>query len=240
MGSIRTRHKKGDDMAKKYAKSKTSKQSKNKRKQTNWWVIGLIAMVVIGVIAIALRQNPDKVEPVVVSQDKSMGIADAPVIVVEYGDFQCPACARFASTVKPKLVENFVNTGQVRFVFRSFQFIGEESFWAAEAAECANEQGKFWDYYDKLYASQSGENMGAFTKENLNTFAVELGLQTDEFNQCLASGKYSDKVKAETLEATKIGLRGTPSLLVNGQYIEGGGQYEILSRKIQDLLAKSQ
>lgn len=168
-----------------------------------------------------------------------MGEVEAPVVVVEYGDYQCPACGRFASTVKPKLVEEFVNTGQVRFVFRSFQFIGEESQWAAEAAECANEQGKYWEYYDKLYSSQAGENAGAFRKEKLEGFATELGLQTEQFNSCLASGKYTEKVKAETMEAQNLGLRSTPSVLVNGELVEGGAQYEILSAKIRLALSQS-
>jgi protein-disulfide isomerase len=227
-------------MAKKYAKSNTSKRSRNTRKQVNGWVIGLIAAVVlVGIGAIALQQNQKKVESVETSQDKSMGNADAPVVVVEYGDYQCPACGRFASTVKPKIVEEFVNSGQVRFVFRSFQFIGEESQWAAEAAECANEQGKYWEYYDKLYSSQAGENAGAFQKENLEGFAAELGLQTEQFNQCLASGKYTEKVNTETLEAQNLGLRSTPSLLVNGELVEGGGQYEVLSAKIRQALSQS-
>lgn len=227
-------------MAKKYAKSNLSKRSRNTKKQANWWVIGLVvAVVLVGIGAIALQQNQNKAEPVEVSQDKSIGNADAPVIVVEYGDYQCPACGQFASTVKPKIIEEFVKTGQVRFVFRSFQFIGEESQWAAEAAECANEQGKYWEYYDKLYSSQAGENAGAFRKEKLEEFAAELGLQTEQFNSCLASGKYTDKVKAETLEAQNLGLRSTPSLLVNGKLVENGSQYEILSQEIRRALSKS-
>ncbi|MCL4559837.1 MAG: DsbA family protein [Chloroflexi bacterium] len=229
-------------MAKKYVKSNSSKRSRNTRKQANRWVIGLIAAVVlIGMGAIALQQNQNiaKAEPVETSQDKSMGEIAAPVVVVEYGDYQCPACGRFASTVKPKIVEEFVKTGQVRFVFRSFQFIGEESQWAAEAAECANEQGKYWEYYEKVYSKQAGENAGAFRKEKLVQFAAEIGLQTESFNQCLASGKFTEKVKAETLEAQKLGLRSTPSLLVNGKLVEGGAQYEILSQKIREALAKS-
>lgn len=229
-------------MAKKYEKSNSSKRSRNIRKPANWWVIGLIVVVVlIGIGAIVLQQNQNnaKAEPVETSQDKSMGNSDAPVIVTEYGDYQCPACGRFASTVKPKIMEEFVKTGQVRFVFRNFQFIGEESQWAAEAAECANDQGKFWEYFEKVYSKQAGENAGAFRKEKLVLFATEIGLQTESFNQCLASGKYSGKVKAETLEAQKLGLRGTPSLLINGKLVEGGAQYEILSQKIREALAKS-
>lgn len=229
-------------MSRKYVK--TSKRSKKTPSRVNLWFFGILSIILVAAIAtIVIQQNRNKVDPVAIapieiSQDKSIGSADAPVVVVEYGDYQCPACGRFASTVKPKIVEEFVNTGQVRFVFRSFQFIGEESLWAAEAAECANEQGKFWEYYEKLYSSQSGENAGAFQKENLELIATDLGLQTEQFNQCLASGKFTEKVKAETQEAQNLGLRGTPSLFVNGELIDGGSQYEILSQRIRELLAK--
>ncbi|MBA3074953.1 MAG: DsbA family protein [Anaerolineae bacterium] len=219
---------------------KTANRSKKSPRRVNWWILGALSIMLVAAITInVIQQNQNKVDPVAIapneiSQDKSIGSADAPVVVVEYGDYQCPACGDFALTVKPKIMEEFVNTGQVRFVFRSFQFVGEESQWAAEASECANEQGKFWEYYDKLYSSQAGENAGAFKKENLEGFAAELGLQTEQFNQCLASGKYTEKVKSETLEAQNLGLRGTPSLFVNGIFVEDGSHYEVLSQKIRE------
>jgi protein-disulfide isomerase len=230
-------------MSRKYLK--TTNRSKKSPKRINWWILGVLSIILVAVIArIVIQQNQNNIDPVAiapieVSQDKSTGSADAPVVVVEYGDYQCPACGRFASTVKPKIIEEFVNSGQVRFVFRSFQFIGEESQWAAEAAECANEQGKFWEFYDKLYSSQAGENAGAFQKENLEGFATELGLQTQQFTQCLVSGKYAEKVKAETLEAQNLGLRSTPSVIVNGELLNEGSDYEILSQKIRQILANS-
>lgn len=230
-------------MSRKYLK--TTNRSKKSPRRVNWWILGVLSIILVVAIAtIVMQQNRNNIDPVAIapieiSQDKSIGSADAPVVVVEYGDYQCPACGDFALTVKPKIMEEFVNTGQVRFVFRSFQFIGEESQWAAEASECANEQGKFWEFYAKLYSEQSGENAGAFLKANLEGFAAELGLQTEQFNQCLASGKYIDKVKAETLEARNLGLRSTPSLIVNGQLVDDGSHYETLSEKIQELLAKA-
>ena len=225
-------------MAKKIIKS--NKHSKDTRRHTTRLVIGIIvAVVLVGIVAIVFPKSQNNFKPVEVSQDKSTGNADAPVVVVEYGDYQCPGCGRFAKSVKPKIVEEFVNTGQVRFVFRSFQFIGEESQWAAEAAECANEQGKFWEFYEKLYSEQAGENVGAFRKENLERFAGEIGLQTEQFNKCLASGKFTEKVKTETLEAENLGLRGTPSLFVNGELVEDGAKYEILSQKIRQAISNS-
>ncbi len=124
------------------------------------------------------------------------------------------------------------------FAFRHFAFIGEESRWAAEATECASEQGRFWDYYDKLFEEQAGENVGAYSKENLKRFASDLGLDRAQFDQCLDSGKYAEKVVQETALGRVAGVRGTPTLFVNGQLIEGGARYEILKAAIEAALDK--
>lgn len=176
--------------------------------------------------------------PVEVSLDKSTGEENAPVVVVEYGDFQCPACQYFFQTSVKQLKAEYVETGKVRFVFRHFAFLGDESQWAAEASECANEQGRFWDYYDKLYEEQNGENVGIFSKDNLKQFAVDLELDATGFNQCLDSGRYAEKVKQETLEGQQAGVRGTPSVFVNGQYIENGGNYQVLKSVLDTTLGE--
>jgi protein-disulfide isomerase len=94
-------------------------------------------------------------------------------------------------------------------------FLGDESQWAAEASECAADQNAFWPYHDRLFASQSGENQGAFNKDKLKAFAVELGLDAKVFNECLDSGKYTQLVQSQTMAATQLGVSGTPSFFVN-------------------------
>lgn len=131
-----------------------------------------------------------------------------------------------------------MDTGQVRFAFRHFAFIGDESRWAAEAAECASEQGHFWDYYDKLFEEQAGENVGAFSRDNLKRVAADLGLDAEQFNQCLDSGKYQDKVQQETTEGQRLGVRGTPTLFVNGQLIRDGSNYQALQAAIEAALSR--
>lgn len=128
----------------------------------------------------------------------------------------------------------------MRFVFRHFAFLGPESQWAAVASECANEQGRFWEYYDKVFAEQAGENAGAFSKENLKRFAGELGLDTGRFNQCLDSEKYRDAVQQETLAGQQRGVRGTPTLFVNGRLIERGADYAVLKAAIEAELSKAE
>ena len=160
------------------------------------------------------------------------------MVVVEYGDFQCPACQYFFQTSVKQLKEEYVKSGKVRFVFRQFAFLGDESQWAAESSECANEQGRFWDYYDKLYQEQNGENVGIFSKDNLKKFAVDLKLDVADFNQCLDAGRYTEKVKQETQEGQQAGVRGTPSVFVNGQYVEEGINYPTLKAAVEAALGE--
>ena len=126
----------------------------------------------------------------------------------------------------------------MRFVFRHFAFIGDESRWAAEASECANEQGRFWDYYDKLFVEQSGENVGGFSRDNLKRFAADQGLNAEQFNQCLDSNKYRGKVQQETTEGQRLGVRGTPTIFVNGKLIDRGSDYRVLKAAVEAALKR--
>jgi len=111
-------------------------------------------------------------------------------------------------------------------VYWNFAFLGDESQWAAEAAECAADQNKYWEYHDKLFASQNGENQGAFSKDNLKKFAADLGFDTTAFNSCLDSGKYTQQVQSDTQMAQQIGVQSTPSFLVNGTPLVGAQSIE--------------
>jgi protein-disulfide isomerase len=126
----------------------------------------------------------------------------------------------------------------VRFAFRHSASIGDESRWAAEASECADEQGRFWDYHDKLLAEQAGTNVGTFSEGNLKRFATELGLDTAPFNQCLVSGKYSVKVQQETAQGEQAGIHSIPTLIVNGRLIERGTDYQVLRAAIEIALGE--
>ena len=164
------------------------------------------------------------------------GDPDAPVTIIEFADFQCPYCGRFFAETKPQIDEQYMQNGEVRFAYFNFAFLGSESNWAAEAAECAADQDKFWEYHDKLYGSQSGENQGAFNKDNLKKFAEELGLDTSAFNECLDSGKYTQLIQDESSLASSIGVRSTPTFLINGQAVVGAQPFEIFEQTIDSLL----
>jgi len=130
----------------------------------------------------------------------------------------------------------YVKSGKVRFAYVHFAFLGPESQWAAEASECAADQGAFWEYHDFLYENQNGENRGAFNQDNLKQFAGELGLDTQKFNQCLDSGKYTDIVQQETQMAKQLGVQSTPSFVINGTPIIGAQPFESFQQVIENTL----
>lgn len=159
--------------------------------------------------------------PEVTSGDFVLGEENAPVTFIEYGDFQCPFCGKFFKETESVLRENYIKTGKVKFIYRDFAFLGPESNWAANAARCAGEQGKFWQYHDYLYSNQSGENQGAFSKDNLKSFATALGLDKEKFNACLDSEKYTDLIQKETKAGGEAGVQGTPANFINGTLYPG-------------------
>ena len=122
-------------------------------------------------------------------------------------------------SVLPPIEEEFVSTGQVKVQARPIAIRGEESGLSAQAAECANDQGRFWDFHDTLYANQRGENKGAFSRENLKRFAEALELDTAAFDSCLDSGKYASKVREDTEKARQMGVNAVPTILVNGRAV---------------------
>ncbi len=114
--------------------------------------------------------------------------------------------------------------------------MGQESRWAGEASECAAEQDAFWEYHDYLFANHAGENQGAFSKDNLKQFAVDLGLDSVAFDECLDSGRYVQVVQSETSAGQQVGVRSTPTFLVNGQPVIGAQPFEVFEQVIEEKL----
>jgi protein-disulfide isomerase len=126
-----------------------------------------------------------------------------------------------------RIEESYVKTGKVKVSYKYFPVVDmaarrvpNESYWAAYAAECANEQGKFWEYHDKLFSEWRGEFVGTYTKPNLKKYAADLQLDTAQFNQCLDSERTKSKVEADVAEAGRLGLNSTPTFLVNGKELQ--------------------
>lgn len=129
-----------------------------------------------------------------------------------------------------------MDTGKARFVYRHFAFLGEESVWAAEASECADEQGKFWEYHDILYENWSGTNVGAYSYNNLIGFADILELNSQQFANCMTERKYVERVRDDSEFAEANGVVSTPTVFINGEYVRGG-EYGIFRDAIEAALA---
>lgn len=150
-----------------------------------------------------------------------LGNSNAKVTVIEYADFQCPFCKEFQVKVFPRIKEKFIDTGKIKFIYQHHPFLGEESFMAAEASECAKDQGKFWEYHDLIFAKQTGENIGDFTTEKLKQYGKDLNLNTETFNKCLDDRKYKDRVNNQVLLGSDYGVNSTPTIFINGKKFEG-------------------
>lgn len=123
--------------------------------------------------------------------------------------------------------------------YRHFAFLGPESVWAAEASECAAEQGRFWEYHQRLLEAQAGVNAGVFQKPLLKRYAAELGLATARFDQCLDTDRYAERVQQETLAGTQLGVQGTPSVFVNGRKVQGAPTLERILQLVQEEIGTS-
>lgn len=167
-----------------------------------------------------------------------LGDAGAKVTIVEFADFQCPYCGKFEQEVYTRIKQEYVETGKASFVYLDFTFLGDESRWAAQAAKCAGEQGKFWEYHDTLFDNQNGENQGAFAIARLKSFARKIVPSASGFNQCLDSGKYAQAVADETALGRTAGVSGTPTVLINGKLVVGALPYDAFRKEIEDALAK--
>jgi protein-disulfide isomerase len=172
------------------------------------------AAVVLATIACSAPSSPAPTTP----DSNVRGQPTAPVLIEEWGDYQCPACGSFAR-LQPQLEQALLDDGSARFVFHNMAFLGQESVWAAAAAECANDQGRFWEYHDLLYASQNGENKGAFAKPRLKQLGASLRLDQAAFNMCVDSDAYVSRVQQDTQRGKSLGISSTPTLLVNGQRV---------------------
>lgn len=167
-----------------------------------------------------------------------LGNKDAKVTIIEFADFQCPFCERFYTGAEAEIIKNYVDKGLAKFAFRNYAFLGAESTWAAEAVECANEQGKFWEFHNYLYTHQGGENVGAFSKDNLKKFAKELNLDANKFDSCLDSDKYAKNVADDLAAGKEAGVNGTPGTFVNGQLVVGAQPFSAFKTLIDSELQK--
>jgi protein-disulfide isomerase len=240
----------------------TGRRRRKRRLQTRWVIavmaVALTATVVVIVASALLRSGGDggartATEPSphlcasgdVPISERTCGDDSAPVKIIEFSDYQCPFCKRFVDGTEPSVETEYVQKGLVQLEFRNLAITGgnappdeNESTLAAESAECANDQGRFWEYHYKLYAEQSGENRGAFAPERLKQFAGDLGLDQAEFDDCLDSHKHIGLIEGERSQAAEVGARATPSFLIDGKLVVGYMSFDKLRSYIEEALAE--
>ena len=136
------------------------------------------------------------------------------------------------------MLQPYIDSGKVNLVYKHSAFLGQESVWAAQAAECAADQGKFWEYHDLLFDKQNGENVGTFTKENLVSYAKELGLDMAKFEPCVKNDETLQRVVTDTNEGRQVGVTGTPTFYINGKPLVGAQPAEAFQAQIDAALGQ--
>lgn len=177
----------------------------------------------------------EEIVDVSADDDAVKGNANAPVTIIEFSDYECPFCERHFQETYPQLLKEYVDTGKIKLVFRDFPLssIHPNAQKAAEAAECAGEQSKYWQMHDKLYSNQD-----ALDVESLKKYAKELGLNTAAFNTCLDSGKMADEVAKDFADGQDAGVTGTPGFFINGRFLAGAYPFETFKKIIDEELVK--
>jgi protein-disulfide isomerase len=166
-----------------------------------------------------------------VDDDPSIGPENAAITLIEFSDYECPFCQRWHAETFARLREKYPD--QLRIVYRDFPLANHPNAQpAAEAAGCANEQGAFWEYHDKLFAGQSGLSAAAYRK-----YAGEIGLDMEKFNECVETRRYREEVEADLNYAANLGVGSTPTFFLNGIPLVGAQPYEYFEMVIEKELA---
>ncbi len=196
-------------------------------RQINPWVAGSILLVVVvfgGLALISALGSSGEPEPddLVSGDDPSKGSAEAPVTIVEFSDFQCPACAAFSQTLLPALEDAYIDAGQVRIIFRDYPLVQhEQAGLAAQAAGCAHEQGQFWEMHDLLFARQDEWAGQPNAADLFKGYASLTDVDVDRFGACLDSGQYADEVQEDFRVGSLAGVGATPTFFINGRHVRG-------------------
>jgi len=181
--------------------------------------------------------------PVDVSADDDpfLGDKNAPVTIIEFSDFQCPFCRKLYKETLPQIKKEYIDTGKAKFVYRDFPLAFHSAAMpAAQGAECADDQGKFWEMHDKIFEEQEKQGSGTvqFTADDVKKWAGEIGLNTSEFSQCLNSEKYKSEVEKDIADGTAVGVRGTPATFINGRLVSGAQPFPAFKTIIDEELKK--
>lgn len=187
-------------------------------------------------VAAAPSQQPTPTVPTdmkkLMDDDSVKGDKNAPVTIVEWSDFECPFCGRFYQQTLPSITEKYIKTGKVKLVYRDFPLeFHAQAQKAAEAAECAGEQNKYWEMHDKLFEKGVTGGVSSFKQ-----YAKDLSLDTKKFDDCLDTGKMASEVQKDLQDGSAAGIRGTPGFIVNGQLVSGAQPFSAFEQVIEAAL----
>ena len=164
-----------------------------------------------------------------------LGNPNAPITMVEFGDYQCTFCSKFFHETENSIITNYVKTGKVKILFKDYIILGQDSMNAANAAHCANDQNSFWEYHSMLYNNWAGEDTGWADLAHLHEFANTLGLDMDMFSTCMSDLKWNELINLSSIDGQKLGVTGTPTFFVINQNnevvkITGAQHYDVFKQ----------
>lgn len=201
-----------------------------KRRRSQLWLVVAAGVVVVAMAALILLNNRSQaagtppestVLPSELVNRATKGNPEAAVVVTEFSDFECPACKSFVEGAAKQLDEEYVKTGKILFEYKHYPLPQYEpgSSWAANAAECAADQGKFWEMHDYLFQEQRKQGPNTFTQARLRNMAEALGLDTGQFDSCFSRQDHAQTIRDNVAEARQLAVTGTPTIFVNGQRV---------------------
>ena len=164
----------------------------------------------------------------IIGDSPTLGDLDAPVILIGWNDFRCGFCGRFKEQTLPSIIENYVESGEVLYVFKHFPVVGGEP--EALASACANEQGQFWEFHDKIFEASN------YNEATFSTWAAELGMDVSEFETCFRDARFSDKISQDAQIAASLGIRGTPGFLINDELVSGAQPFQVFEEIVESKL----
>lgn len=227
--------------------SKSSKQQRSAGNQKTFYIILAVLLVAgIGTLSYLATRGRDNVSAVdpnlapIANQGHVLGSQTAPVEVVEFADFECPACGSFANLTKPDIQARLVNTGQVRLRFIDLPLDIHPNTWAAHnAAWCASEQGRFWEMHDLIFQNQDRWASQATRRPNavLTPLAGQLGINMQQYESCVETRKFYPQIKANYDEAVRRGIPSTPTFIIGSRQVAGAISYDEFKRHVDEALA---
>lgn len=223
-----------------------------------YYILGIVAVIGVGIVAWSVGSQAmgtaatqpvdvegldDMATLVELARGVTEGDANAPITIMEFADYSCPACGQFALVTKPQVLKQYIETGKAKFVYQDFPLtsIHPHSFLAARAARCAEDQEKFWDYQDLLFRHQSEWATKSSVNGDLKNFAEQGGLDVDAFESCLNSEAHADVVSANLRLATELGINSTPTIMVSAGGMArmlGGYDFRAVQTEVERLLTE--